>query len=276
MSLKFITMSLPPLQGQLRENVASTPPIEAQPEQGMRPDDQRTTEVRGLVTGEFMGEEPDALFVLSGGIVVSPNSESGYKSLAWSNTNELGISTGGRTRVIAVVEVARVLPEIPIVTNSRNRFDNTQPTMASISKAELVRRGVDPDRVILEEDSVNTITQLTEMVQLALRNNWTSIAVLVNDYYQPRIHAIWNRLGELVTDADFQAQLTRFKGTGGTIGFISSEPIMRAISPLYAAYLHEVEASAVYQRTVESEANGLRALQEGRYKPVTLKPDGSK
>lgn len=218
--------------------------------------------IRELITANFDGQLPDVFIMNTGGIAENPRGPMGYKSTTYSQVSEHGIATGGRTRIIAGTEIAKALPSLKIVTNSVNRFDPEVPSMARVNKEELVRRGIDPDRITLEEDSFSTVTQLTEMVRLAVANNWTRIASLTNGYHHPRIQAMYERLNTIVDDAQFQKTLAKFKKQGTKVAFIDAESVMRLIDPHFITYLSEVSKTPQFRRTLETEAKGLADLKE--------------
>jgi len=230
----------------------------------------KQAQIREFVTADFNGEEPDALFPLSGSIT---QRESGkWTTLNGSDVSEHGLVTVGRARVVAVTELADIFPEAPIVANSYNRFDPHEPTMASIVKSELIQRKVDPNRIILEEDSFSTITQFTEMIKMAVQKNWHKITVLTNEYNLPRATMQFDNLDSIVKDAEFQGILQVFKEHDGIVSIIDADTIMRIMSDHFAHYLDDVSQTEPYQETVRKEKQGIEDLKKGEYR-VVLDPE---
>lgn len=230
-------------------------------------------EIEQAVIEELGNVKPDVIIILSAGITnkVSKSGER-WTSVAWGTPNELDIHTGARTRIIAGAEIAKVLPDTPIVTTSFNKNDATEPTMASVVKQELINRKVDEDRIIEESESFSTITQYIEMLKLAQKFNWDNIAVVINEYYQPRANALWNNLAKIVDDSEIQKLWNDFKDRNGQVVFIKSEPILRAMSDKMVKYLEEVYKTPYYQDTLRNEARGVQAIESGNYK-YTIKPN---
>lgn len=228
-------------------------------------------DVRHLVTDYFDGQAPDAVFVHSGGMYFSEKAGK-HRTTSYSQLTEHGQATGGRMRVIAAVEIAEAVPEARIITNSFNRFDPDEPTMASVVKGELVHRGVDPERIDMEERSFSTITQLVQMVKLAVDNKWERVAALTNEFHFPRMIAMFEMLDTIIDDAEFQETLAEFKDQATQVAFIPSEQILRLKGDHFAKYIDRVEQSEAYQNTVASEAQGLEDLRAGRYR-VALTPE---
>lgn len=221
---------------------------------------------------------PDAVFSFSGGIKKDDKTKTGFRTLAYSDLSEHGLVTGSRSRVIATAQIAKVLPGVPIVTNSYNRFDKTEPTMASVVENELVNRGVDPENILREERSFSTITQLIEMVRDSNQHEWNKLAVVGNEWHFPRMEAMFNNLETIVNyadpqeDADFKSELAKFRGREVKVNFVASEAVMRIASEHLATYLDAAEQTEGFHKSMAAEAKGLADLQAGRYK-VTLQPE---
>lgn len=227
--------------------------------------------IRNMVTEPFGGESPDAIIALSGGIRPSAASvsETGFKTLSYADKNETGVVVPSKTRVIATAAIAEAIPDVPIVTNSVDRSQPTWPSMASVVADELAYRGVDRARIIEEGASFNTATQLIEMINLAVANDWQKLAVVGNDWYFPRLGEFYKSLRSVVTyedpaqNAAFHATLDRFEEMGGQVSLVSSEAVMKLAQPRFGALLAETETAM--EQTLASEKRGLDHLRAGKY-----------
>jgi hypothetical protein len=233
-----------------------------------------------LITHDFNGLEPEVIFPLSGSITKREGRTEGreWDTLSGSDISEHGLTTVGKVRTIAGAEIAKLFPGAAVVTNSYNRFDPEEPTMASIHRDELIRRGVDAERIIMEEESFSTITQYIEMIKLAVEHGWTRLSVVINEYYKPRATALYENLDSIVEYEDpqqaqeFQEVLEAFKRMNGSVSFVVGDDIMRHMNPRWNAYFEELYTSSAYQKNVASEAKGLADLQAGEYR-VRLTPE---
>jgi uncharacterized SAM-binding protein YcdF (DUF218 family) len=227
--------------------------------------------IRELITAPFDGELPDAIIALSGGIrpSISSVSETGFKTLSYADKNETGVVVPSKTRVIATAAIANAIPDVPIVTNSVDRTQPEWPSMASVVADELVHRGVDRDRIILEEESFNTATQLIEMINLAVDNGWQRLSIVANDWYFPRLGEFYNQLRNVVSyedpaeNAAFHAALDRFEEMGGQVSLVGSEEVMILAEPRFRTFFAMAEHAL--EETLASERRGLEALRAGRY-----------
>lgn len=215
---------------------------------------------------EILGENPDAIFVLSGGIVKtrSVNRTPKYKSTAYSESDPSGLMGGGKARVIAAVEVLKYFPTLKVVTTSYVEKDT--PTHAQIMSDELISMGVNPSRIVLEENSNSTISELIEMVQLSDENKWKNVVVISNRYHIPRLEEMYKRIEILHPDNVFISRLRKLEQSGFNIKFAAAEDILPLRSVRYKKLIDEMQNSLEYKKRVEAEENGLQAVKTGDYR----------
>ncbi len=169
---------------------------------------------------------PEAIFLSSGGIKKTKDEK--FKTLAYSDLDYHGFVSGGKARVLSGAELAKSFPEIKIVTTSVIEPD--YPSHASVMADELKERGVPEDQIILEERSIDTLTELVEAIKIAVREDWKNIAFISNGYHLPRFKEMFNRLESLIEkgeDQEFDEALEKFQKEKGIVGFISAEKILR-------------------------------------------------
>ncbi len=233
-------------------------------------DNNTEEQIKDIVTNEFEGLSPEAIFPLSGSIIQRRDGR--WDTLSGSDVSEHGLTTVGKVRTIAGAEIAHLFPEVPVVTNSYNRYDPNEPTMASVHRDELIRRGIDPERIILEEESFSTITQYVEMIKMAVDKGWTRLCVVINGYYVPRATALYEHLDSIVESDEFQETLKQFKRMNGKVSFVVGDDIMKLMDDHYKTYFDELKKAEPYQKTVASEKKGLDDLLAGKYH-VVLEPE---
>lgn len=220
----------------------------------------------------IIGGQPQILYVESGGIKPTniprtnrPRTNKPYETTSYSDETASG-TLGGKARVIAAAEIARVFPDIQIVTSSKD--DINSETHAKVMADELINQyGVNKDRITLEENSVSTQTELIEMVKMAIKNNWQSVAVLTNDYHLARNLEMFVNLDKLADpkDEEFKTAWEKFQADVSCV-FIGAETILPLRSPRYETLIEKVEETESYKRRLEFEAKGVQALEEKTYK----------
>ncbi|MDO8576469.1 MAG: ElyC/SanA/YdcF family protein [bacterium] len=217
----------------------------------------------------FQHKKPDALVVLSMDIVEAPAREGGYKSGSYADVDVRGLTSGGKGDVIAAAEAAKYFPDAMVVTDTRDRDESRgRPTHARIYAEEIERLGVPKERILLEEISTSTITELVELIKLSAVRNWKHVAVIVNDFHRARTEEMLARLPSLAdpNDRDFTDALRQFKARGGEIACVTAEEILLIRDPRYARLLDKVRNTEVYKARVRVEEQGIRDLREGTYR----------
>lgn len=228
--------------------------------------------IRNIVSAEFAGEIPQALFVLSGGIVADTRErtdnpgDDGYKTLSYQDLDAHGLVTGGKARVVAAAEIAKLFPDLPLVTTSRYEAD--KPTHAAVMAQELEQRSVPSEQIIKEEQSVNTVTELTELVKMAVRNEWKRVEAITSDYHIARCAKMFEALDTIVNydDPEFFEALAKFRESGSRLAFIAAEEVLEKVSSKYSQLFEQVRQTDAFKGRVAAEEKGIRDLQEGRYK----------
>lgn len=232
--------------------------------------EQRQVKFKEILTRETeSGDLPEEIFILSGGITEAnpgANGEKRYESTAYSDEDVHGLAGGGRVAVIAAAEIGKVLPEMKLITTSTVEKD--APSHAAVMKAELVKRGINPDQVILEEESASIFTELVEMVKLAVKNNWSRIGIIANDFRLPRTRAMFTNMELIINydDPEFMAAITEFRKRNIDIAFIPAEEVLENVSGHWRKLFSDFRESEGYVKRIAAEAKGLKDLEEGRYK----------
>ncbi|MDP2648508.1 MAG: YdcF family protein, partial [bacterium] len=131
--------------------------------------------------------QPDAIIVLSGGSVPLDNGKAGaegFRSSSYDDRDAFG-TLGGYARVRAGAVLAKRFPEACVITTSKRGDEPV--THAAIQAQELQELGVPKERIILEERSENTESQLRESFSISAKRGWKHIAVVSNEYHIPRV-----------------------------------------------------------------------------------------
>lgn len=227
---------------------------------------------------------PEAVFVLSGGIKqVSRGGEPVFASNAYGDADPHGLLAGSKGRVMATVELADVFPDAQIVTNSMFPTDEPEaPSHAAVMAEEMQRHGIASDRIVRQEESMSTLTELQALVRMIVERQWKQIAVVTNGYHIPRCEEILRQLlhpesVKLYTQStSFSKALEQFHAseqwvlqtiaeTRPSIVFVSAEDVLPIRDDHYRALVARVTVTEAYQKRVAVETQAVLDLQQGLY-----------
>lgn len=238
------------------------------------PEEISSTEAKEAKLRELLSDKekgmPDAVFILSGGIKkIEKKGEEQYHSLAYSDKDAFGLMGGGKARVLAASYVGKIFPDLKFVTTSKEK---DMPSHATVMAKELQKRGIKKKNILLEEESFSTLTELFQMVKIAVENNWVNLSVITNDFHIPRAEKILEKLEEFSkNDPCFVTSLKEFKERGIKVNFIAAEDILGEISEHYKKLVERVRKSPEYEKRMQMEQKGIDDLEEGKY-TVSLVP----
>lgn len=220
------------------------------------------------VIKRIMGGEPDAIFVLAGGI--RKDKDGKYRSLTYEESDTSGKITGSIYRIFATAEISHYFPNTFIVTTSKYagvkpQEDNT-PTIAKVMHDELTSLGVKKEKIILEEESTSTFTELFEMAKLTSQKHWKRIGVVTNGYHVPRIEKMYELIDKFSPDDALLESSIEYLKSRVKVTIISSEEILRTVNNDFKNLEKKVMTMAAYLDRVRLEEKGIRDLKEQKYK----------
>jgi hypothetical protein len=193
---------------------------------------------------------PDAIIVLSAGSVAEKNSQTGetvYRSTTYAEGDAFG-TLGGYARVQAAALLAKKYQRAFLVTTGKEGPDGM--SAAGIQASELETLGVPCARIILEESSVNTKTQIEKSLRIAKARGWKRVLFVTNRYQVERVLAFVERLQER-PDCKIRYQ--------------DAESVLSESDPSFAIEFARIEQSEAYQRRRVAEARGVAAIQSETY-----------
>jgi uncharacterized SAM-binding protein YcdF (DUF218 family) len=246
---------------------------------------------------KFHGEKPDVIFVLGGGNkrVKDSRGKVLYKTSSYKGEYFPAQIGGAKARPIAALELSGYYYDAKIVTMSHtpNKLFHSDseiiPSLAQVMAEELVRNGINKEKIIEKPEPTSTLTELMEVIKMSAENKWKSAAVVTNNYHieraailmsiltdDPRLKDLKYQLRKNFEDIgeieifsrkweELQQSTDRFKVAGGRIDFIPAEDILQKRSPHYAVLLSRVGELSGYSRVFEQERTYTRKLKEGIY-----------
>lgn len=214
-------------------------------------------------------KNPEALIVVSGGTVLENKSD---VSQTWRSTTHLESDAygilWGEARMQAAYQLGLQFPNSKLVTTSRRLpVDIPSQTHASVIASELIKKGIHPDRIILEELSVNSPTQMGEMFRLSNEFKWSHVVIVSNLYQLPRLKAIYKYFDKIKGIPDEERDAWHaFRKRGVVISFIGAESVLSKLDKDMSVLVDEVIKSEPYLKRISSEQKGIEDIIAGRYK----------
>jgi hypothetical protein len=178
------------------------------------------------------------------------------------------LATGGKDRMLATAHLHTMFPKAIVVPMSRTR-DISKPTYAEITKVELVRKGVDPKQILLEEISVSTITEFKEAAKMWQEKKYKNIVFVSSNWHLPRAKALFNHLENFAESGEEEQTIGEFvkaiQEKKLIVQFVGSTEILSHKSSKYEKFFVAVEKSEGMLLRNEAEEKGKREIAEGRY-----------
>lgn len=225
--------------------------------------------LRDLVEGT-----PDAFFILAGAMKYDDTKDE-YITASFDTYDEnsalaIGrpLPSGGRDRVLVAFEMHGVFPDAYLVGMSKTR-DESKPTYASVVQKELLEKGVDEDRILLQDVSVDTITELKEVARLTIKRGWSNIVLIVSKWHVPRAEALLNHVEDFIDEGE-KTLLSSFanaiKSGALRVQFLDTTAVLSTINDTYKKFFEETLAHDPGMRArLSVEGDSLRQIAEGTY-----------
>lgn len=218
--------------------------------------------------------EPQIIFVLAGSMKY--NEKKGrYESGSFSTSDQnslkatgVALAAGGKDRVLAAAELHKAFPSVDIITTSRTR-NQDEPTYAAVMKDELLQKGVPDERIVLEEDSVSTVTEYKEAIKLWNTHKWSSIVFITSNFHVLRARALLNHIEDFSDNDEELELITSFANSirqgSLSVQFLGSAEILAIRDEHYKSLLQEVNASDGIQQRIAFEKKGVEQIASGTY-----------
>jgi hypothetical protein len=225
--------------------------------------------LKGLVEGA-----PDAFFIFAGAMNYD-ETKGEYVTASFDTYDENSalatgspLPSGGRDRVLVACEMHSVFPEAYFVAMSKTR-DGNKPTYASVTRKELLEKDVDDHRILLQDVSIDTVTELKETARLAIERGWSNVALIVSKWQVPRAEALLNHIEDFA-DRDERKLLSFFANAIKTrtllVQFLDTTTVLSTVNDMYKRFFEETLASdSGMQARIRVEAEALRQIVEGTY-----------
>jgi hypothetical protein len=222
---------------------------------------------------KLCGGTPDAFYLLSRGIVEVEGCPGEYKSGGYEDLDVHQLLSGGSAVSSAGATLHHYFPEVFIVANSKLP-ENIEPVSnARVFQKELIEQGVNPEKIILQENSYSTFTEIGELVKLIVNKSLKHVVVITNEFHIKRAKVLLDRI-DLLKDLNgywqeesFQTALKKFKESQPEpkISFVSAEDILSLYNQDYTEMIEKLKKSKEWEKRVASEERGIADILKGTY-----------
>lgn len=223
---------------------------------------------------ELVKGTPDAFFILTGAMRLDPIR--GYVSGSFNTVDEnskratgVAAATGGNDRILAAAAMHDAFPEAVMVAMSVPRdMKPGQPTYARLIADELTHMGVDTDQILLEEHSVDTITEFVEAAKIWKANEWSNVAFVLADFHIPRATALFNHIENFASeeDAPLLSEFVIAIKTGKLkVQFLSTTKVLLTRSKKYEPVFEALDKDPGMRQRIAIEENAVAQIVSGVY-----------
>src|SRR3989344_287708 len=211
-----------------------------------------------------VGFEPDAIVLISGGIVkeVTQDGVTKYRSTRTDEGDAFGI-LWGESRVLAVAELAGFFPKAMIIATGAHHPEQAQ---ATVFQNELEQLSILRNRIILEEQSTDTLSQIGETMKIVHERGLRCVVFITNEYHIPRVRAMYEHFETLMQpDAETKRIVNECKLRGVQVQFTAAESILPYRDKKFIEIIDTVKKSPAYLKRVQNEERGTAMVIHGEY-----------
>lgn len=218
---------------------------------------------------------PDAIYLLSGvtEVVDQDTGVKKYKPGPYSGVDWKGFMSGGKARALATVELSEHFPDAIVATNSTtfSLKDENAPTDAEVMGEFIEKKGVARERIIAQDRSTTTFTELVELVKYIAKYKWSHVVVVAGETQTPRTKEMLQRIDVLEDPAgaykeeEFREALEYFKSEQPKITVISSEDILPLRDSKYKQIIEAARKTELWQTRQKLDEQAVNQLREGTY-----------
>jgi uncharacterized SAM-binding protein YcdF (DUF218 family) len=205
------------------------------------------------------GSVYDAIIILGSNIKPA---DGGYRPVTYADHDDFGM-LAGEIRIVAAVLLHEqhvtdtFVFSTGVSEKTKSAFGPNVPSEASVYSEDFLRHvrssGLPTPKVILEDNSVNTYSNLTECIAIILENSWSHVGIMSARYHIPRVQMLWDLARAnhpVVASADF----------------LAAEDIVTKYQPgIYDDMIDAAYSSPQGQKRLKNEAQGLQDMRDGKY-----------
>lgn len=238
-------------------------------------------EGRALYAPLWGGGAPDAFSLLGNGVKEVGNEKKGierWKTGSYADTGARGDINGSHAGMIVIRRLEKeYFPEAKIVANSFNAATEDWPEErhAEVAAREFRAAGIPAEDIIVQQDSVSTVSELLENIRLAEENNWKHLVIFTNGAQVERAKAALEKIDTVFDPLKFREQpeiqkalasfLERKKRGEVNISIVSAEDALALMGERYARLVQRVKESPLYKESKARQDAAAAEIRAGTY-----------
>lgn len=199
----------------------------------------------------------DVLCILGGGL--RKDTKGIWHTLNFGEGGDNFGETCDRWRVIAGSLLWKKNPEATIIASGgRGQLEKIAgaPTLAEVIKKELIELGVSEEKIIKEELSNSTCSQLLRLSHIIKEKGIKTVSVISNEWHLERIHAFLEKSLEL-----------KESWNGMEANLLSAEEILlNEDKEKWQGIIEKARQSEEIKKRILLEKRGIEAIYSGKYK----------
>lgn len=219
---------------------------------------------------KLIGFVPEMIVLVPGGIVkeVEQDGAVRYRSTRIDEGDAFGI-LWGEARVLATVEIAMHFPKAMIMATGAHHHGQTQ---ATVFRDELEQFSISRDRIVLEDKTTNTLSQIGEVMSFVYKKGIKKVVFITNEYHILRARAMYEYFESLTQpDAEIKRIVREIKSSDVLVQFIAAESILPYRDKKFIEIIDKMKKSPAYEKRLQNEERGTAMVKSGEYREKETK-----
>jgi uncharacterized SAM-binding protein YcdF (DUF218 family) len=130
------------------------------------------------------------------------------------------------------------------------------PSVAEVGRRILLSRGIPNEKIVLEETSGSTLSQLYEVAKICSMSNYDSVRIVTNEFHVPRVETMMRH-----------DKILQNVSKKGMVQITSAEEILLAHAPeKWKSRIEYARTHPLMSKRLMSEERGIKDFLEGKYR----------
>ena len=212
----------------------------------------------------MIGFLPEVIILMSGGFMkeVGKDGKIRYHSTTINEGDAFGI-LWGKARILAVAELAVHFPKTKVLITSIPSSSKNDARLFIYE--ELKKLSIQKNRIIIEEKSTNSLSQICEAVKIIYNKKMKSAVFITNEYHIPRVRTLYENIEALNSDKKTLFILHKIRSSKSQMEFVAAENILPIRNSKYIKIIDQMKKKPTYLKRVRNEKLGLLMINKGNY-----------